>query len=64
VLRVPGLQPEEETTLELLLDRGVVVHPGGFYGFPGQGWLVVSLLPPELDFRKGIEAIVQHFAAF
>ncbi len=61
VLRVPGLQPEEETTLDLLLDRGVVVHPGGFYGFPAQGWLVVSLLPPELDFREGVEATVQHF---
>ena len=64
VLRVPGLQPEGETTLDLLLDRGVVVHPGGFYGFPGKGWLVVSLLPPELDFRKGIEAVVRHFTAF
>jgi aspartate/methionine/tyrosine aminotransferase len=63
VLRVPGLQPEEQTTLELLLHRGVVVHPGGFYGFSGQGWLVVSLLPPELDFRKGIEAIVEYFRA-
>jgi alanine-synthesizing transaminase len=61
VLRVPGLQPGEETTVQLLLDRGVVVHPGGFYGFPGQGWLIASLLPSELDFRKGIEAIVQHF---
>jgi alanine-synthesizing transaminase len=64
VLRIPDLQPEEETILALLLDRGVVVHPGGFYGFPGRGWLVVSLLPPELDFRKGTEAIVRHFEAF
>ena len=46
VLRIPGLQPEEETALELLLERGVVVHPGGFFGFSGQGWLVVSLLTP------------------
>jgi aspartate/methionine/tyrosine aminotransferase len=61
LLRVPGLKQEEDTTLELLLDRGVMVHPGGFYGFSGQGWLVVSLLPPELDFRKGVEAVVRHF---
>ena len=63
VLRVPGLQPEEETALELLLERGVVVHPGGFFGFSGQGWLVISLLAPETDFRRGIEAIARHFKA-
>jgi aspartate/methionine/tyrosine aminotransferase len=63
VLRVPGLQPEEETALELLLERGVVVHSGGFFGFSGQGWLVVSLLPPEPDFNIGIEALVRHFWA-
>ncbi len=50
VLRVPGLQPDDETALELLLERGVVVHPGDFYGFSGQGWLVVSLLTPEGEF--------------
>jgi alanine-synthesizing transaminase len=63
VLRVPGLQPEEETALELLLQRGVVVHPGGFFGFSGQGWLVISLLAPETDFRRGIEAIATHVKA-
>jgi alanine-synthesizing transaminase len=62
VLRVPGLQSEEETALELLRKRAVVVHPGGFFGFSGQGWLVVSLLAPEGEFSTGMEAIVTHFA--
>ena len=62
VLRVPGLQSEEETALELLRKRGVVVHSGGFFGFSGQGWLVVSLLTPEGEFNAGVEAIVTHFA--
>ena len=53
VLRVPGLQTEEETALDLLQERGVVVHPGGFFGFSGQGWLVVSLLAPEEGFARG-----------
>jgi alanine-synthesizing transaminase len=61
VLRVPELQPQEETALDLLLERGVVVHPGGFFGFTGQGWLVVSLLTPLEEFREGTEAIVQRF---
>jgi alanine-synthesizing transaminase len=64
VLRVPGLQTEEETALELLLERGVVVHPGGFFGFPGQGWLVVSLLAPEGEFTEGVEAIITQFKQF
>lgn len=61
VLRVPGLQPEEEMALDLLQKRGVVVHPGGFFGFSGQGWLVVSLLTPLEEFRRGIEAISEQF---
>ena len=60
VLRVPGLQPEEQTALDFLND-GVVVHPGGFFGFSGQGWLVVSLLAREEEFRGGMEALAEHF---
>jgi alanine-synthesizing transaminase len=61
VLRVPGLQSEEEMALALLLERGVVVHPGGFFGFSGQGWLVLSLLAPLEEFREGVEAICKQF---
>jgi alanine-synthesizing transaminase len=62
VLRVPGLQPQEQTALDLLLETGVVVHPGGFFGFSGQGWLVVSLLTPLEEFKEGVAAIVKRFA--
>jgi len=62
VLRVPGVQTEEETALELLLERGVVVHSGGFFGFSGQGWLVVSLLAPEAEFTAGVKEMVAHFS--
>ncbi len=61
VLRVPGVQTEEETALDLLLERAVVVHPGGFFGFSGQGWLVVSLLSPEGEFTAGVKEMVAHF---
>ncbi len=61
VLRVPAWQSEEQTALELLVKRGVVVHPGGFFGFSGQGWIVVSLLGPEREVREGIEALLGHF---
>jgi alanine-synthesizing transaminase len=62
VLRIPGLQPEEQTALDLLQQHGVVVHPGGFFGFTGQGWLVVSLLAREEDFLRGVEGLAQHFS--
>jgi alanine-synthesizing transaminase len=61
VLRVPGVQPEERMALDLLLQRAVVVHPGGFFGFSGQGWLVVSLLAPVEEFVIGIERTCKHF---
>jgi aspartate/methionine/tyrosine aminotransferase len=61
VLRVPGLQSEEEMALALLLERRVAVHPGGFFGFSGQGWLVVSLLAPLEEFREGVAGICKQF---
>jgi aspartate/methionine/tyrosine aminotransferase len=61
VLRVPGLQSEEEMALALLLERRVAVHPGGFFGFSGQGWLVVSLLAPLEEFREGVAGICRQF---
>jgi len=61
VLRIPGLQPGEETALSLLLERGVVVHPGGFFGFSQERWLVVSLLTPSAEFSEGIEEVCRHF---
>ncbi len=39
VLRVPGLRSAEELAVDLLLQHGVVVHSGGFFGFSGRdGW--------------------------
>lgn len=59
VLRIPALQPDEHTALELL-DRGVWVHPGYFFGMPPSGWLVASLLTPEAEFSTGVTEIL-HF---
>jgi alanine-synthesizing transaminase len=61
LLRVPALQTEEQTAVDLLVGRGVIVHPGGFFGLPGEGWIVVSLLGPEKQVRGGIEALLGHF---
>lgn len=59
VLRVPAVRSGQETAVELVRSFGVAAHPGHFYGFPGNGWLVVSLLIPESDFRSGVQAILK-----
>ena len=53
VLRIPALEPDEQTVTELLAD-GVWVHPGYFFAMPAKGWLVVSLLGERDDFRRGV----------
>ena len=59
VLRIAALRPDEATA-RMLLDRGVWVHPGYFFGMPESGWLVVSLLGPESDFRRGIATTLEY----
>ena len=60
VLRIPALEPDEQTVLALL-ERGVWVHPGYFFGMPESGWLVVSLLAPEQEFSAGVTALIDYF---
>jgi alanine-synthesizing transaminase len=61
VLRVPALGRDEDLAVRLVEERGVSVHPGYFFGFSGEGWLVVSLLTPEEEFRRGVEEICASF---
>ncbi|MGA2349250.1 MAG: pyridoxal phosphate-dependent aminotransferase [Terracidiphilus sp.] len=60
VLRIPALVPDEQTVLALLV-RGVWVHPGYFFGMAESGWLVVSLLGPEVEFSGGVAGLVEYF---
>jgi aspartate/methionine/tyrosine aminotransferase len=60
VLRIPAVQPDERTVLELL-EQGVWIHPGYFFGMEESGWLVVSLLGAVEEFRNGVEVLVYYF---
>ena len=60
VLQVPSLEPEEDLVLRLLAD-GVLTHPGYFFDFPRESFLIVSLLPPEASFADGVSHVLQHF---
>jgi aspartate/methionine/tyrosine aminotransferase len=59
VLRIPALQPDEQTVMELI-DLGVWVHPGNFFGMRKAGWLVVSLLGRPDEFLCGISIILGY----
>jgi hypothetical protein len=58
VLRVPATIGEERLALDLL-DRGVVVHPGFFFDFPHEAFIVVSLLPEPLAFEQGVRILLE-----
>jgi alanine-synthesizing transaminase len=60
VLRVPAFERDEQTAMALL-ERGVWVHPGYFFGMEESGWLVVSLLGEAEEFRAGVTGVVDYF---
>ena len=53
VLRVPTTRDDDAWVLALLA-AGVLVQPGYFFDVPGNGYLVLSLLPPPDQFVLGI----------
>lgn len=61
VLQVPTLESEEALVLGLLEHDGVLTHPGYFFDFARESFLVVSLLAPPGDFATGVAAILRHF---
>jgi aspartate/methionine/tyrosine aminotransferase len=54
VLRVPITRSDEELAIELVQEKRVLVHPGHFYDFPSDGYLVLSLITPQEEFGEGI----------
>jgi aspartate/methionine/tyrosine aminotransferase len=63
VLRFPRVVGEEALVLELLEHRGVAVHPGYFFDFPAEGYLVLSLLPRPEIFEIGMRAVLDAIAS-
>ncbi|MBL8189392.1 MAG: aminotransferase class I/II-fold pyridoxal phosphate-dependent enzyme, partial [Acidobacteria bacterium] len=57
-LEVPRHVSEEELVLRLLAEDDVLVHPGYFFDFPREAFLVLSLLPKADDFRKAVERLL------
>ncbi len=62
VLRVPVTRPDEELAIELVREKSVVMHPGHFYDFPHDGYLVLSLITPSDEFSEGIAAVLDKLS--
>ena len=61
VLQVPATSSDEDLAVELLMAKNVYVHPGHFYDFAGDGYLIVSLIALEKYFAEGIERLLSMF---
>jgi len=59
VLRVPVTQTDDELAVALLRRNSVLVHPGHFYDFPSDGYLVLSLIATPDDFKEGIKRLLE-----
>ena len=55
VVRVPATSPEDVLVEALLERERILVHPGYFFDFPHEAFIIVSLLPPEDVFADGFE---------
>lgn len=60
VMQVPSIQSEEQFVLNLLEKEHVLVHPGYFFDFEKEGFLVISLLPKTEIFAEAIERIYRR----
>lgn len=62
VLRVPATRSDEDNALSLLNDSSIYVHPGHFYDFSSEGYLVVSLICKEEEFSTGMKRMLERFS--
>jgi len=59
VLRVPVTRSDEELAIALVKEQAVVVHPGHFYDFPRDGYLVLSLITAADVFKQGLSRALE-----
>jgi alanine-synthesizing transaminase len=58
IIRVPRIESDEALALRLIEEHGVVVHPGYFFDFDADGYIVVSLLTEPEIFNEGIARFI------
>lgn len=63
VLQVPAVRSEDALALELLDQDDVLVHPGYFFDFPREAYVVLSLLPAAPVFEPAVMRVLRRAAA-
>ena len=63
VVQVPAIASEEQIVLDLLEKTGVLVHPGYFFDFEREAFLVVSLLPEPEVFASAAQTLFGQIGA-
>ncbi len=61
ILRVPVTATDDDLTVALLERCSVLVHPGHFFNFSREGFLVLSLITPEYEFQEGLQRLWKYF---
>ena len=60
VLRVPSTRSEEDLVLALIEEDGVLAHPGFFFDFAHEAFLVIGLLPDPTAFAEGARRLLER----
>jgi aspartate/methionine/tyrosine aminotransferase len=57
---VPSTRSEEDLVVDLLARDGVLVHPGFFFDFSHEAFIVVSLLPEPQVFAEAMRRVLER----
>jgi alanine-synthesizing transaminase len=63
VIRIPSTRPEEDLVLDVLRSERILVHPGYFFDFAHEAYVVVSLLPNRAVFDEASARLLQFLSA-
>ena len=63
MVRVPATRGEEALVLDLLARERILVHPGYFFDFEHEAFVIVSLLVPEPGFADAFERTLRFAEA-
>jgi alanine-synthesizing transaminase len=61
ILRAPATGTDEDLAMALLERANVFVHPGHFFNFSREGFLVLSLITPAEMFQEGVRRLQTFF---
>ena len=64
VLKLPSSCKEEDFIVELINQEKVFAHPGYFFDFKEEPYIVVSLLTPHEVFKEGLSRIMKRMQVF